>query len=189
MFLYILDLLLYLTGGETLDGRIITLDINTLRELIFQVVQTLILFFVLSKLLYKPVSNFLRQRKESISNEISEANQIKEEALKMKEEYEFKIGNVSKEADEILALAHKKAIDNESQIIKEAKEEATLIKKRAETDVEMAIEQAKDNVRKEIIEVANLMTKKVINISLDEEKHKEFIDQATQELGDVKWLA
>ena len=172
-----------------MDGRIITLDINTLREIIFQIIQTLILFFVLSKLLYKPVSNFMKKRKEGISNDIQEASQIKEEALRMKEDYEFKIKNVNKEADEILSAANKKAIESEKQIINEAKEEASKIKKRAESDIEMTKEQARENVKKEIIEVANLMTKKVINISLDEQKHKEFIEQATQELGDVKWLA
>ncbi|MFT4326961.1 MAG: F0F1 ATP synthase subunit B [Candidatus Woesearchaeota archaeon] len=174
---------------EELGSSIIDFDINTLRGVIFQVISTLILFFVLSKLLFKPVSNFMEKRRESVTNDINEASQLKAEAVKMKEEYELKLNDVNKKADEILSIAHKKATENELQIIKEAKEEADRIKKRAEADIEMTREQAKENIKREIIEVANLMTKKVINISLDEDRHKECIEQATQELGDVKWLA
>jgi F-type H+-transporting ATPase subunit b len=172
-----------------LAGKIVTLDINTLRELIFQMLNTLILFFFLSKLLYKPVSNFMKKRKEGIVHEIEEAHALKAEALKMKAEYEAKMTHVNKEVDEILASAYKKATDNEMEIMKQAKEEATRIRKRAELDIQMAKDQVKDHVKKEIIQVANVMTRKIIKVTVNEEKHKELIEDAIGEIGDVKWLA
>jgi len=172
-----------------LGGKIVTLDINTLRELIFQLFNTLLLFFFLSKILYKPVSNFMKKRKEGIAAEIEEAKLLKAEALKMKVEYEEKMLHVNKEVDQIFASSYKRATDNELEIIKQAKDEATRIRKRAEVDIQMAKDQVKDNVKKEIIEVANVMTKKIIRVTVNEEKHKELIEEAIEEIGDVKWLA
>ncbi len=172
-----------------MGGKIVALDINTMQEWALQLGNTLILFLVLRWLLYKPVYNFLEKRKASIKSKIDEANFLKEEVSKMKEEYEAKIKDVKKEADEILKFAHKKAMENETEITAKAKEEAENIKRRTMSDMEMAKEQAKLDIRNEIIDVSTVMTKKIIDISIDENKHRELIDESIKEIGDVKWLA
>lgn len=170
-------------------GKIVTLDFNTLVEIAFQLFNTLILFYLLSKLLHKPVSEFMRKRREGITHEITEANDLKEEALRMKEEYEKKLSQVHLQADEIIASAHKKASQIELEITRQAKEEAQKLKMRAEADLEMAVNQVKDDMKKEMIDVANVLAHKFIQGSIDEKQHKDLINEAIGEMSDVKWLA
>jgi len=76
-------------------------------SMVLTLVATLILFFVLTKLLYKPVSKMLNDRKERIKQNIDGANNLKQEAAKLKEEYELKITEAKKEAQEIIEEAEK----------------------------------------------------------------------------------
>jgi len=170
-------------------SKLIVIDIVLLQEIVVQLFNALLLFFILTKILYNPVSKFMDKRKNSIDSQINEATKAKEEALKIKEEYEEKLNGIKKEADIILSEARTKAIENEGVIIKKAKDEAQEIKKRLQTDMDMFVEQAKDDIKKEIVDVSTLMTKKIINISINEEKHRQLIEESIAEIGDVKWLA
>jgi len=170
-------------------GKILALDIHLLQEIALILFNTLVLFWIMTKQLYNPVSKFMENRTNSINSQINEANKLKAEALKIKEEYEERLNGIKKEADVILSEARKKAIETETTIIKRAKDEAQDMRKRLQTDLELFREQAKDNVRNEIINVSALMTKKIIEISIDENKQKQLMEESIQEIGDVKWLA
>ena len=62
-------------GGQIfLDSFILTLDVQLLYSVIIQLITTGILCTILSKLLYKPVTQFLEKRRERIENNINEAN-------------------------------------------------------------------------------------------------------------------
>ena len=63
-------------GGQIfLDSYILTLDSQLIYSVIIQLISTGILCLILSKLLYKPVTQFLQKRRERIETSINEANQ------------------------------------------------------------------------------------------------------------------
>ena len=68
------------------------------------------------------------------------------QAKALKEEYETKLREINKEAEEILGEARKKALANENKIVSEAKEEAARIIERAGVEAELERNKAADEV-------------------------------------------
>jgi F-type H+-transporting ATPase subunit b len=129
----------------------------------------------------------LKKRREKIQNDIDSAKKDKEDADALKSEYENKLKNVSVEADEILADARKRATANENHIIAEAKEEAARIIKQAHTEAELEKEKVKDEVKKEMVEIASLMAGKVVGDRMDTTVQDALVEETLREVGDETW--
>lgn len=168
-------------------SSILNLDMTLLTGVIHQLIATLILCFLLFKILYKPVINFLDKRKTKIENNIKEASEKLSQADELKFEYEIKLKDIEKEKSSILEEARTRAKQNEAQIIETAKKEAEAIKNRAMLDIQREQEKAKEDVRLQIIEVASLLANKFIGKNIDENEQKELIDNVIADLGEVKW--
>ena len=111
--------------------RLFDLDLQLLADSVLLAIAVFVLFILLSYLLFNPVRKVLKDRQDKIKNDIDTALQDKESAMQLKVEYETKIKEIEKEADEILSAARKKALANETKIVNEAKEEASRIIARA----------------------------------------------------------
>ena len=71
----------------------------------------------------------------------------------------------------------------------EAKQEANRILDRANREVELEKNKVKDEVKQEMISVAAAMAGKVIEVSLDEDKQSQLIEDTLKEMGDETWLS
>ena len=175
------------TGILEMSGRIFGLDVQLLIDAGIMAVAMLVLFTLMSYLLFNPVRDFLKKRQEFVESNLNDALKDKEEAAKLKEEYDNKLLNVEKEADEILSASRKKALKRENQIVDEAKEEAARIIVRANKEAELEKSKVKDEVKKEMISVAKEMASKLVEVSIDEEKQASLIDETLKEMGDNTW--
>ena len=123
--------------------RLFDLDLQLIADSAFTAVNVLILFIIASYLFFDPVRNFLQSRQSRIKNDLATADMEKNQAMQMKAEYEAKLKDINKEAEEILSDARKKAMKNEARIVDEAKAEAARIMEQARK--EAAEKVAKDN--------------------------------------------
>lgn len=172
-----------------MDEFILSLDANMLKDLAFQLLNTCILCAVLSYLLYKPVKNMLAARRDRIEGQINSAESRLDEANKMKAMYEEKLKAIDKEKEMILGEARNRAVLREQEIIAEAKAEAETLKNRAMVDIQREQEKAKDEIKKQIIEVSSIMAGKFIAEAIDQKKQEKLVDEVISDLGDVKWLS
>jgi F-type H+-transporting ATPase subunit b len=154
---------------------------------IFQIVNTLILFLVLKKLLFKPVTEMMENRSQGIADSIQEAEDKKKEAEGYKEEYLLKLENADKEGSELIRKAVVKAEERANQIKKEAEEEIARLKEKAEKEIAMEKEMALVQLKDEIASLAVLAASKVIEKDVDVNSHKVLINQFIEEVGDTKW--
>ena len=171
-----------------MDGRIFGLDIQLGFDVIFQAIAVFLMFLLLSYILFEPVRKMLENRKNKIAGQLDQAAADQKEAAKLKAEYDEKLKNVEKEADEILAQARKKALKREENIVAEVKEEAARIISSANREVELQKAKVKDQMKQEMIQVAVLMAGKIITGQIDAKEQNELIDQTLQEMGDKTWL-
>ena len=169
--------------------RLFGLDAQLLFDAAILLVTMLVLYIILSYLLFNPVRQVLEKRKERIDNEKKQAEDDKAAASQLKEEYEAKLKDINKEAETILSEAKRKAAKNESKIIDEAKAEADRIIEHAKTEVLLEKKKAADDIKKQMIEVATLMAGKVAAASIDEKKQAALIDEALKEIGEETWLS
>ena len=171
------------------EGRIFGLDWQLVSEMVFMILAVLLLFVLLSFILYEPVRKILNDRKERIAQEVADAKNNKTQAEQYRTEYEAKLKNIDKEADLILSEARKKALERENEIVADAKAEAARIIEHANQEAVLEKKKAKDEVKQQIIEVAALMAEKFVSVSLDETKQNALIEETLKEMGDNTWLS
>ena len=171
----------------SLDDRIFGLDAQLLLNLAFQGIAIFLLFMAASYLLLDPVRKILNDRKERVMREQREALENREAAVRMREEYDGKLKEIDKVAEQILGDSRKKALQRENEIIMNAKEEAGRIIAGARQEAELEQKRVNDEVKQEIISVASLLSEKLVASSLDREQQDALIEQTLKEIGDDTW--
>lgn len=171
------------------SSYVIMLDGQTVIQVCIQLINTGIMCFILSKLLYKPVTNALKARKERIAKEIDDAADKLKAADDLKKEYESKLESIEAERIQILEDARQAAVKNKEITVAEARKEAEAIKNRAMTDIQREQEKAKDEIRKQIVEVSALVSSKFVAAKMTEEEQDKLIDKTISDLEGVEWLS
>lgn len=168
--------------------RLFTLDAQFLFDAVVLALSMLVMFTFLSYLLFEPVRNLLEKRRQRVLDEQETAKKERTDATAYKEEYEKKLKEVDKEAQEILSAARKKAMQNEAKIIAEAKEEAARIIERGNAEIELEKKRALDEMKQEMITIASMMAGKVVSSSIDINVQESLIEETLKEMGDSTWL-
>ena len=148
-------------------------------EFIFQLVNTFLVFFLLKKLLFKPVLGIIEAREKDIRDDLAQGERAKTE-------YEEKLNSAKEQGQEIIKQATLRAEQKETEIIAAAKQEASQLKEKASKDVEQERQKVMNEIKNEISNIAILAASKVIEKDIDSKKHKELIDNFIKEVGESK---
>ncbi|MGN0312187.1 MAG: F0F1 ATP synthase subunit B [Lachnospiraceae bacterium] len=167
--------------------RLFDLDPQLLADSALNLIAVLVLYFLLSYLFFNPLRKLLDERKKLIAEDIASAKQDKEEAALLKSDYDEKLKQVDKQADEILSQARQKALQNEARVTEQAKVEAGRIIKRAEQEAELEKKRALDDMKQEMISVAELMAGKVVSANMNTEIQESLVDETLKEMGESTW--
>lgn len=167
--------------------RLFNLDPQLLHDAVLLALSVFVMFTFLSYLLFNPARDMLKKRQERVKNDIDSAEKAKEEAAKLKEDYEDRIRNIHKEEDAILSAARERALMNERKILEEAQKEAAAIITRANHQIELEKKKAEDDIKKEIITVASMIAEKVVKEQIDTRIQDSLIDETLKEIGDQTW--
>ena len=165
------------------------LDAQLLFDTVLLAVAVFFLFLLMSYLLFNPARKLLKDRQDRIANDIDAAKEDKESAAALKAEYESKLKDIDKEAEQILAEARQKALKNEAKIVDEAKAEASRIIKRAQEEAELEKKHAMDDMKQEMIQIASLMAQKVVAASIDTNIQDTLVEETLNEMGESTWLS
>lgn len=155
-------------------------------ELVFQLINTFLLFVILKKLLFKPVLGIIEAREKDIQDNLAQGEKAKNEGLSLKKEYEAKVSTAKAEGQEIVKQATLRAEKKSEEIISTAKQEAISLKEKASKDVEQERQKVMNEIKNDISDIALLAASKVIEKDLDKSKHEELINNFIKEVGEAK---
>ena len=170
-----------------MEPRLFDLDLQLLADAGLMIIAVFVLFLVASYFLFNPVREMMAKRQEKIKGELDSAAKDQEDARLLKEQYEGKLHDINKEAEEILSDARKRAMENENRIVDQAKEEAARIIERAKTEAELEKQKAMDEVKREMIVLASVMAGKVVKESIDTTVQESLINDTLKEIGESTW--
>lgn len=164
-----------------------SLDIISINiwQILISFCNLIILFFVVKLVLFKPVKKMIAEREALAAGIIDEANEQKKAALEDKALWESKLSNADKEADEIIKKAVAKADRRSDVIIGNAQERADGILRQAKVDAELEQKKAQEVIRREIIDLSSVLTKKMLKREINERDHRGMIDEFLQDIGDI----
>ncbi|MBB6216342.1 F-type H+-transporting ATPase subunit b [Anaerosolibacter carboniphilus] len=155
--------------------------------LVFQLINTIIIFLILRKLLFKPVSEMMAGRQNAIAESIKEAENKNKEADQLKLEYQRKLEGAHAEGRELIKDASKRADARADEIIIQAQQEAMKIKDRAEADIQREKQKAANMMKEELAALAVMAAGKIIGKDLDEKGHDKLIKDFIDEVGETTW--
>lgn len=104
--------------------------------IIAQIVNFLILVFLLWHFLYKPVTRVMDEREQKIEDRIEEAKRKEEEAEEEKKEYEDKQAELERKRESMIGEAKKEAEEKRKELIGRARKEAEEARRRWSQAVE-----------------------------------------------------
>lgn len=156
------------------------LDIN----LLFTVINLIIIYLIIQKLLFKPVKNIMAKREAEINKQYEDVSAAKTEADKLKKQYEETISQAEQVKVEALNEARATAGEEYTKIVSDAKTEADKLidnaKKTAKIEQEKMVKEAKEQIADLVISA----TAKVVAAKQNEEADRELYNKFLAETGE-----
>lgn len=169
------------TAEET--ERLFGLDYQTLFDTAFTMVNVLILYVFLKYVLFIPVRKLLEERKKRLDDQNAMAAADTAEAQKLKAEYEQRIIEAGREADNILGESRREMIKKEQEVLDDAKTRAADIMSAARSEASKDFEAAQSSVRDEVKDIASAMAARVTNQKVDRPVDDALLNEALKEAG------
>ena len=169
-------------------SRLFNLDFQLLHDSLLTLIAVFVLFLGGSFFFFNPARKFLEKRKQGIADDIEAARKEKEEAERLKVEYEDRLKNVDAEVEGILSDARQRALANENRIVADAREEAGKIIDNAHREANLEKLKVADEVKEEVISVAEAMAGKIVASSMSEADQKRLLDETLKGIGEDTWL-
>jgi F-type H+-transporting ATPase subunit b len=166
-------------GGEHGGGGLISLD----KSLIIQLLNFLILLAILHRLLYKPLLAKMEERSAAIKTSLEAADAARAAAAKQQEENAERLRAAYAEAQAIRAATLKEAADEQRKLVDTARREAQQLVDSAKAQTEADIRRARDELRREVTDIAVSVAEKLVRKSLRDEEHRRLVDDAIARIG------
>ena len=152
----------------------------------WQIINFFLLLFIVKKYFKEPISKIMNKRKEKIETELVTATKNREESEHLLKEAETQINSSRKEASEIIKNAQRKAEEEASNLISEARENRENIIKATEFEVTKMKNDAKEELSREVKDLAAELAEKIIKEKVDDIQETSLIDKFISEVGEDK---
>ena len=165
-------------AGESLDSL---LEVKS-DKAIWSAVVFLLLFGGLYVVAWKPITQALERREQSIAAQISDAKRSADEAMAKLKEYDSKIQSAHTQAAELINQARKDAEAAGQRIVAEAQAEAGRQRDRALADIESAKQSALSDIAGKSTDIAFSLARKVVGRELRADDHKQLIAESLRKM-------
>jgi F-type H+-transporting ATPase subunit b len=160
--------------AEEESGGLISLD----KSLFVQVLNFLILLFVLWKLLYKPFMAKMDERTTAIKKSLEEAQLARAEAQRQQEENASQLRQAYAEAQAIRDAAMKEAAEEQRKLVEGARAESQRLVESAKAQMDNDVRRARDELQREVAELSTAVAERLIRRSLRDDDHRRIVDEA-----------
>ena len=151
---------------------------------IFTLINTIVLFVVLKKFLFKPVMKMIEDRQNEIDTMYAEANQSRDNAKAMEAEYTQKLSAAADTGERLVKEAVLRGQAREEEIIRQANAEAAAIMSKASADIAQEKKKAINDAKDEISVIAIAIAEKVVARELNHADQDKLVDDFIRRLGD-----
>ncbi len=145
-------------------------------NLIAHIVNIIILYFILKKILYKPVTSFLKKREDQYQQKLDDLQVREKEVEALRLEYQKKIDGAKDEAAHIVNQANELAEERSAEIIDEARRQAQELIDRARKEIEDTSKQVRESLKTETAVMAIEIASKILQREISLEDNQKLID-------------
>jgi F-type H+-transporting ATPase subunit b len=161
------------------------LNIN-LSTLLLQIANFLIMAFILTRFLFKPLKEMLDKRAIQATKSMDEAEEVTREAEKLRLEYEKKHENIDAEFAALKNEARIVIDQTRQQMVQEAYEEIEAMRARAQEEIEQQRAEALRLHRGKIGELVTALIQRMMEDILTPPLHQAYLDAFLDQLRSVQ---
>lgn len=153
--------------------------------LITQIINFLILLFVLKKFLYKPILEMLEKRRNKIEDSLKKSEEITKKYQEVENFQKEELHKIQARSQEMLTQVKDRAEKMKAEIVKKSEDEAAEILEKTKREIQSEKEKMLVEARKEISDVAVAAVGKVLENQLDAKSQGKITERAIEEVGKV----
>ena len=157
-----------------------------LPKLAFQIVNFLLLLYLLNRFLFKRVFALLDERNNRISQGLEDAETAARDRELARAEREAAVAEARKEANEMIARANKIAEDTRNEILTEARAEAEKVSTRAREEIVAEKDKAMAEIRGQVAELALAAAGKLVRREMDDPTQRRLVEEFLAEVKPAK---
>jgi F-type H+-transporting ATPase subunit b len=176
-------LALLLAPGRALaaegGGGLISVDWS----LVVQMVNFLFLLVILYRFLYKPLLAKMDERSIAIKQALESADAARSEAARQQEENASRLRAAYGEAQAIRDAALKEAAEEQRKLVDAARREAQQLVDTAKAQLDADVRRARDELRREVADLAVSVAETRIRKSLRDEDHRRIVEDTIARIG------
>lgn len=158
------------------------LEINL--NLLFTVINLIVLYLLLRHFLFQPIQNIMKQREDMIQSKIAHANEVEKQAKENKQKYEQVLANAHDESHQIIAKAKQTAREEADTILAEANQEVIRIRKDAENAIEQERIRETRKMQDQVAGLALTAVQKILSEQLNEQENDNLYNRFLKETGE-----
>lgn len=137
-----------------------------------------ITLFIIWRYVLGPVGTQIEKRRTDIARSIEEAEQSRDEALQLLEEYRTRLAEARREADTLREQGRKEGEREGRELVAAAQQQRERTLADAQAQIDAQAREAASGLRNDVVDLAILAAQKVSGASLTEEDHRRLIQEA-----------
>ncbi|MES2971241.1 MAG: F0F1 ATP synthase subunit B [Patescibacteria group bacterium] len=148
------------------------------KSLIFQLITFTLVFLILKRFAFKPITKMLVERRKTIEDGVKLGQRMEKERAKLDSEITQVMRDARIEADKIIGNGQKEAREIIREAEKVGQRKVDTMLKDAEARINEETEQAKRKLEKEIVGIVSEATEAIVEEKVDATKDSKLIDKA-----------
>jgi F-type H+-transporting ATPase subunit b len=152
-------------------------------KLLFQVINFLLLLYLLNRFLFKRVLTLLDERQAKISKGLEDAEAAARDRELARAEREAALDEARKEAQAMIARATKIADDSGAEILAEAKEQAEKVTSRATEEINAEKDRAMAELRATVADLALEAAGRLVRSEMDSKTQRRLVEEFLTEVA------
>jgi len=147
-----------------------------LNFLISQIINFIIILWLLSRFVWTPIQNLLQARRQRIQDSLAEAERVRTEAAQERATFQAQLAEERARNAAELAKAAQQGQQVRDEIIAAAQREREQLLTSAQREAEGLREQAVTDSRRQIVDLAIMAAQRVVGGSMDETRQRQLVN-------------
>ncbi len=153
--------------------------------LIFQIINFVVLLYILRRILYKPIREIIEKRRGLIAKTVEDAENTKKEALELKEKHQEELNNLKKIQNQMLEQTREEALKDRTKLLSEAEKDAVKINEKEKALFDAEKKRIESELKNKILEIVSVFASNLLKDISDEELHKAIFRKLLKESGKI----
>ena len=150
--------------------------------MVWTVITFVVLVIALSKFAWKPLLKSLQDREDKIRQALDQAEKARAEAADLLKQNEQNLAKAEEEYHKIIREGKTFAEKLKEEVVAKAHQQAQREIQQAKEEIQRDVDAAKQQLRTEVADLAVLAAGKILDETLDAQKHKKIVDSFLNQL-------